>query len=870
VTRVTPATYTATVELLEREPFLRALGEYAADAVSGNGRLVVIIGEAGIGKTALADAFRASRPELCWYWGACDGGFIPRPLGPLYDIVGSADGPVRDLMSADSDRNELFAAVLALLAENGPTGVVIEDLHWSDEATLDWLSHLSRRLSRLPVLVLVTVRDDEPNDDRLLADVMGRFASHASTRRMSLPPLSAKAVGRLAESEDARELHALTGGNPFYVGEVLAMEGHAVPPSVSDLVRARIRGHSASAQQLLAGAAVLGRPAPSSVLAALTGLPEGTVDECVASGVLVASGQDLAFRHELTRRAVEESVPPVQATELHRTALALLEHEGATSAELTHHAVGADDVEAILRHAPAAGQAAAAASAHREAVVQYRRALVHADRLTPSEHADLEEAVATSLSTRDEWAEAQAHWEQTIAIRRPLDDDVALARCLRSYGRCLWRLCDTASSRIAEEEAFALVRDADDSEERALNFYIRANSEYVAPEERQHAVAECARIGKSLGDDALVGRALMAGAFADSTETGDIDFTMLGEALEHGRRSGDATLTACAFTNFHEGLIDQLRLDECADVYAEGLAYCLDHEQHTFSVCLRGSRTLELVRRGALLEAVDLALATMTETISPVNRMHLMIGLVRAGFRLGRPEARGWLDELWELARDNDETFWLVQTATGAAEAAWITGDPGLVTEDVLATYRRGLTDDPWVQGDLMGWLVRLGHQVDVGHVLPAPYAFEVSGDHAAAAAAWHELGCPFEEGVALTATHDPAGLHRALELFTAIGAAPAAGLARRALQEQGMKVPAARGPRATTAAHPAGLTAREAEVLEVLRVGLTNAEIAKRLYLSPRTVDHHVSSILAKLGVSTRVEAAAHAAAVDAEAVAT
>jgi DNA-binding CsgD family transcriptional regulator/tetratricopeptide (TPR) repeat protein len=852
------------MELLEREPFLDALGDYATDAGSGSGRLVVITGEAGIGKTALVDAFRARRPDIRWLWGACDGGFTPRPLGPLHDLAASAGGRFRELVATDTDRNELFTAFLTLLDEPGAgvTGIVVEDLHWADEATLDWLSYVSRRLSQLPALLLVTCRDDEPGDDGLLADVMGRLATHGSTRRMTLPHLSAAAVGRLAPSQDAEQLLALTGGNPFYVGEVLAMECIEVPPSVADVVRARVRRHSAPAQRILAGAAVLARPATAAQLAAVTGVAAAAVDECEASGTLVAHEGLFAFRHELTRRAVEHAVPPVQATELHRIALALLERDGADEAELTHHAVAAGDVDAILRHAPSAGRAAADASAHREAIVQFKRALDHADRLSPAEHADLEEAVAESLSTRDEWAEAEAYWERTIGIRRTLDDPVALARCLRRYGRCLWRLCRTEECRAAEEEAYALMRDADDCEERALIHYIRAASDHLAIEERRHAIDECTRIGKDLGDDALVGRALLAGAFLESNSTGTIDYTALEDALAHGRRSGDTALTACCYTNLHEAKIDQLLLDAYPDVYDEGLAYCLDHEEHTFSVCLRGSRTLELLRRGANEEALELALTTMQETISPVNRMHLAIGLVRSGFRLGRPEAQEWLGELWDLARGNDETFWLVQAATAAAEAVWLTGEGRLLGDDIDEIYRRGLTDDPWVQGDLMSWLTRIGHDVDTGHVVPPPFSFELAGDHAAAAEAWREIGAPFEEAVALTGTDDPASMRQALELFTGLGATPAAAHVRRLLHERGVKVPAPRGPRAATAAHPAGLTAREAEVLEVLREGLTNAEIAQRLFLSPRTVDHHVSSILAKLGVSSRAEAAAHAAA--------
>jgi DNA-binding CsgD family transcriptional regulator/tetratricopeptide (TPR) repeat protein len=848
------------MELLEREHQLAALGDYAADATSGNGRLVLVTGEAGIGKTSLVDAFRDAHPEVRWLWGACDGGFTPRPLGPLHDIAGWAGNGLRDLLSTSTDRNELFTAFLDLLGEAGPTGVVVEDLHWADEATLDWLGHVSRRLAGLPALVLVTYRDDEP-DDGLLADVVGRLATHGSTRRITLPPLTPAAVGELANGHRFEDLHSLTGGNPFYLSEVLAMGLTEVPPSVADVVRARVRRHSPTAQRILAAAAVLGRPAPASLLASVAGVPTATVDECHASGTLLADGHDFAFRHELTRRAVEEAVPLVQATELHRIALLALEQAGADVAELTHHAVGAGDSAAVLRYAPTAGRAAAEASAHREAIVQFRRALQYAGRLASEDHADLLEALAESLSARDESAEAEEPWRQVVTLRRTFDDPASLSHCLRRYALCLWRLGRSEERRAAEEEGYELMREAGDCEERAWAFYVRGWADYVPAEDRRAAIDECTRISKDLGDDALVGRAHLGKACLDFT-SGGVPFDDFAAAIKLGLRSGDHNLAASAYANLYECTIDMLRLDESSNLYDEALTYALDHEQNSYSAFIRGSRVAELLRRGQNLQAIELALQTMEETISPVNRMILGIGLTRAGFRLGRAQARAWLGETWQLGEANGETSYLVRIATAAVEAAWLTGDSTLVTPKVHEVYQRGLTDNPWVHGELSAWLARLGHRVDPDRKVAAPYSLELAGQYPEAAEAWREIGCPFEEAVALTWTGDPDSMRRALEIFTELRAEPAASIVRRQLRERGVQGALPRGPRRTTRAHPAGLTAREAEVLDVMSEGLTNAEIATRLVLSIRTVDHHVSAILAKLGVSTRADAVAKASA--------
>jgi DNA-binding NarL/FixJ family response regulator len=161
------------------------------------------------------------------------------------------------------------------------------------------------------------------------------------------------------------------------------------------------------------------------------------------------------------------------------------------------------------------------------------------------------------------------------------------------------------------------------------------------------------------------------------------------------------------------------------------------------------------------------------------------------------------------------------------------------------------------VPGELWWGVTGLGHPVEP-RVLPEPFSLERAGPHREAAARWHELGCPFEEAVALTWTGDADARRTALDIFERIGSSPAAGRVRELLAQDGVLLPARRGPRSTTAAHPHGLTAREAEVLELLAEGLTNGQVAERLVLSRRTVDHHVSAVLAKLGVNSRAEAVA------------
>jgi len=169
-------TYIPAMELLERGRFLDVLDEYARDAAAGSGRFVLLAGEAGVGKTSLLEAFRERRPELRWLWGACDGSFTPRPLGPLYEIAMDVGGRPAELCTNGADRRELFAAFLDELNGADGTVVVIEDLHWADDATLDWLRHLARRVAGIPAMVVASYRDDEPASDNPLRGVIGQVA----------------------------------------------------------------------------------------------------------------------------------------------------------------------------------------------------------------------------------------------------------------------------------------------------------------------------------------------------------------------------------------------------------------------------------------------------------------------------------------------------------------------------------------------------------------------------------------------------------------------------------------------------------------------------------------------------------------------
>ena len=232
------------IRLLERDDALDILREAYADARSGAGRLVLVAGEAGIGKTAVVRAFCAEIADARVLWGACDALFTPRPLGPFLDLAAEANGELGAAVGGSGGPYEVVAALVAAAAER-PTVMVLEDVHWADEATLDALRVLARKVERAPLLVVASYRDDELERSHPLRLVLGELATRAEVARLRVGPLSRAGVAELASevAVDPRELHRRTNGNPFFVTEVLATGTADIPQTVRDAVLARAGRH---------------------------------------------------------------------------------------------------------------------------------------------------------------------------------------------------------------------------------------------------------------------------------------------------------------------------------------------------------------------------------------------------------------------------------------------------------------------------------------------------------------------------------------------------------------------------------------------------------------------------------------------------
>jgi DNA-binding CsgD family transcriptional regulator/tetratricopeptide (TPR) repeat protein len=855
--------------MLEREAELSVLAESVRAAADGNGSVVLVFGEAGIGKSSLVDALRARLPaEGRMLVGYCDDLATPRTLGPFRDLVGSVGTELSRAVTEGGDRDRLLTALRAELSwPEHPAVLVVEDVHWADDATLDALRYLIRRMAGLPAVLVMTYRDDELGREHALHGLLGQASRSDLVRRLPLRRLSAGAVRALSADSpvSATDLYALTSGNPFFVQELLASAtGNQVPPSVADAVLARVRSLDPGTQDVLEQLAVVPAALDRWLVDALVpGPATGTVAALAAAeqhGLLTVSARRVSFRHELTRRAIEGAVPSARLIALNQRVVDVLtRREGSDLSQIVHHAAQAGDTGAIAAYGPAAARDAARAGAHQQAVAHFGLVLEQAGRFEPGERAALLEQYAVESYTIGAAAQAVEAMRGAIELLASGGDRGRLGADLRWLSRMRWMALDRAGAEQAGQEAIDVLEPDGDPALLALalsnqsQLLMLANRAVESIPYGERAVA----LAREVNDAATTSHALANIGTARWMLGDPAGQHTLDEALRIALDAGDTEDACRAYVNIVWNLVDYLRLDEAERYLTAGMKLAAEREFLGFLDYMQSGRARLDFARGHWDEAVRRA--ELVLDAHPNTRCTALMLLGWIGTRRGEPGAAGLLESAWQMAVQADELQRTAPVAAARAEDAWLRGDHAAVRDLVRPVYAEAERLASAVhQAELGYWLARAGQPVTVGG--DHPYAIQAAGRWREAAAAWAAAGCPYEQAAALAESPDPEPLLAALGILDELGARPLATRVRARLRGMGVaRVP--RGPVDETRANPAGLTARQVDVLRLLSRGFTNAQIASELVVSARTVDSHVAAVLAKLGARDRREAADRAA---------
>jgi predicted ATPase/DNA-binding CsgD family transcriptional regulator len=849
------------VELLEREMALAQLREARDSAARGEGRVVVVVGEPGIGKTALVTEFVAGlEPGARALVGTCDDLSIPRPLGPIHDLAGTLSPALEDALAAGAAPYEIHRLLLDELAlPPRPAVLVLEDVHWADEATLDVVTLLARRIGALQLLLVLTCRDGEAPPGHPVHSAIAATVRNGSVY-LELAPLSAGAVASLA-GERAGDVYAATGGNPFYVTELLAARtADALPPSIANAVRARVSRLSEDERRLVELVSVVPNRVLTSVLDAVEPGWSATAEEPERRHLLEVHPRYVRFRHELARNAVRSSIPIASRRRLHARILAALLDADADPAAIVHHAEAAGAEDVVADYALVAARLAAALDSNREAFSHYRRAAIFADRLSGPERAALYEELAGSAYAVYRLDDALEAIQRSIAEWKAVGDIASVGRCTQQLSRCHWHTGDGDAARETALEAIEILEPLGESVELARAYSGLSQLKNLA-EYNDQALAWGERaldLATKLGDERTQAHVLVNLA-SIRLDVDPRQVAPLLEAHDFAREVGDKHEAARALGNLGYALMSWAQPEPAVRYARQALAYAEQNEVHNLASYIAVTLAWLRLRAGDWEEAEALTRAEIDKSLS-VAQLVAKTVLTELAVRRGDPDAAERLADLAAQAVRASEPQRLAPLVELETEWALTTGAAlPLERFDVLLDQTREPTGSiGWGAVRVAAWASVAGIPVELDPPRSEPHAAMLRRDWEAAADAFGGVGWSYDRALMLSLLDDEERLLESLELARELGAEPLARRAAGRLRDLGARIP--QGPRGATRANPAGLTPRQLEVLTLLAEGLTNAAIADRLVVSPRTAEHHVAAVMTKLGATTRRDAARRA----------
>ena len=657
---------------------------------------------------------------------------------------------------------------------------------------------------------------------------------------------------------DVESILSLTGGNPLFATEVLASGVDEVPSSVRESVLARAGKISPPARDLLALVSVIPGQSDLSLVAKIVDPTREQLAEGVRQGLLVETTDSLSFRHELQRRAIESSLTPTDRRRLNRLVLTeIAEH--ADPSRSAHHALETEDVESIIAFVPRAAEAAMAIESHREALAHFRALEPCLDALAMPDRAALV----------CDWARVEFYLDnhealdvlsRAEALYREIEDEAAKARMLAFAVRVneVHGRPDKADACAAE--AITILESLPPGADLAFALSQQAWLKLMRGDDDLGGVALADRaiaIAEAVGDDLTVCRSLILKGCIGHSSGGRTSESLVEEGRQRAELGGHRYQQVYALILL-AGLAADIRdVDRAMDLAQQARDAAIRYEIRSLELHALAIQSELLLWKGDWAAVEDVA----TEVLGSHPHVEVIarrvLGILAT--RRGNPDAGAMLDLLWSQVEASGELQNMDPAAAALAEFLWVTDSDhtGRVTHIRKALDLGERSGFLWPSGALAFWSWKLGILTTIPGDMSDFYRSIIDGGHQAAAEFWRERGVPYEEALALMHGDQDQQIE-AIRILDGLGAVATANRVRHDLADQGVRVP--RGRSRSTRDHSAGLTVRQAEVLDLLAEGLTNAEIGDRHFVSIRTVENHVAAVLMKLDASSRGDAVSEA----------
>ena len=854
------------MELIERAGFLASLQAKFKNVAQGEGHSVFVSGESGIGKTSLVRAFCKERKNDCnIYQGTCDALFAPRPLAPLYDIALQMRSDFWQNNGDISDRAGLFARFFHELNDQKKTIIIVfEDIHWADEATLDFIKFLARRITQVRCLFILTYRDNEIHSRHPLRNVMGQLNPDSFTR-MQLPPLSRQAVEKMAEEKGYKgeDVYGISAGNPFYVNEILASYSLGVPDNIKDTILSSYNRLDEATKHVWQILSVLPTGFEIKYLEKMEPSYAASIHNCLDLQILIPKDGLLFFKHELFRRTIETSLSPLIRIALNKRILDLFRESFEQNLEterIIHHAKNANENKLVVQYAPLAAKQAASVGAHIEASKLFLTAIEYSEGNDIDQLVKFYEAYAYECYLTNQINEAIIYQAKALKIWKEKNEIEQIGNSLRFLSRLWWfegnrqqaesfggqaiEVLDKQSSSKAKAMAYSnmsqlkMLSDHTDEcifwGEKAIAIARKVNDE----ETLAHAL-------NSIGSSQMVHQSSMAKGIALLQQS--LEISLKNSYHEHAARayvalgSNGVTIKDYAFAK---------------KTLEEGISYCEERDLDSMKLYMLGWKARLNLETGNWEEAFKIANNLLQkENLLPVIKIGALAVVATIKIRRGDQDALPLLLEAKTMAFETIELQRIIPALLALLEYEWITGKSYIEQEDLDRTINMFIQAETFSKkGRFDFWLRKMRNRY-----LPLNGKYKNNGVNDVSmaleeATSWEKSGCPYEQALALFEGTDD-DKRKAITIVHGLGANAVYEKMKMEMRASGIKnIP--RGIRKSTQSNPALLTGRELDVLQLLKKGMQNKEIANELFISPKTVDHHISAIFFKLDVNSRTKA--------------